>query len=176
MMPRYSINALSLLTAFLAASPSEAKSAGDAPTSARRFERSAMFLTPSRSLNHGQTWSIVLKISQGNGARKNQATPSPKTSSRTAFAERVMGLLRQGYSEIRDPIKAIARDADATPKAAKNWWEGQNLPGLWHFRQIAVNRPDLHAAVAELFEMEATLDPELDRKMSEVIRLWQGAR
>lgn len=113
-------------------------------------------------------WERDMQISQ---QRRGGTFQSERD--RQAFKDRICGLIRDAYSGRHDMHKAAARDADATPRAARNWLDGENLPGLWHFLQLARRHPELKAEVARLLELDAGLDPELDRRMAELVTAYQ---
>lgn len=115
---------------------------------------------------------------RANPARKNQSTGDRKMSAaaalddRTTFNARLATTLRSVYGNRPDPHKAMARDAQSTPRATKNWWDGENCPGLWHFIQMARREPALKAEVARLLDLEADLDPMLEQHMSALVQAY----
>lgn len=113
-------------------------------------------------------WRRDMHTSRTTRARNFQAEQD-----RRAFKDRICGLLRAAYADRRDMHKAIARDADCTPRTARNWADGENLPGLWHFLQLARRHPELKAEVARLLELDAGLDPHLERHISDLVTAYQ---
>jgi hypothetical protein len=90
------------------------------------------------------------------------------------IASKLRGLndnARVSETEIRDyvadaldalgePVKEIARHADATPPTVENWRQRRNTMSLPNFVRLCRQHPRFKAWAKRLLEMESALDPE----------------
>lgn len=83
-----------------------------------------------------------------------------------AVTARFAELLRETFGADRHAVKRIARTAGSSLRTAENWYEGRNAPGLLHFLRLARDVLELKKEVARVLDLEADLDPMLERHMS----------
>lgn len=55
----------------------------------------------------------------------------------------VLGYIRREFAPLRHAAELLARIADATPRAAKNWLAGEHAPNGEKLVTLLANRPDL---------------------------------
>jgi hypothetical protein len=64
--------------------------------------------------------------------------------------ERVCSYLRERYGELRHAPERLARAAKATPRAARNWLDGECAPRLDNIVELMAADPDFEAAILEI--------------------------
>jgi hypothetical protein len=63
---------------------------------------------------------------------------------------RVCGYLRERYGVLRHAPERLARDANATPRAARNWLDGECAPRLDNVVELMAADPEFEAAILEI--------------------------
>jgi hypothetical protein len=89
------------------------------------------------------------------------------------FTERVRTALVLHFSRERNAHKRLAERADVNVGTAKNWLEGRSVPQGLHLLRLMATVPELQAEVRRLCAMEADCDPELEREIHDLFRVWQ---
>lgn len=88
------------------------------------------------------------------------------------FARIIVDALRRSVGAASDPVKAVARAANANIHTARNWWTGATTPqGLYLLRLMAA-MPELQSEIRRLVGMEASLDPEFGRDLDAMIQTY----
>jgi hypothetical protein len=63
---------------------------------------------------------------------------------------RVRDYLRNRYGELRHAPERLARAANATPRAARNWLDGECAPRLDNIVELMAADPDFETAILEI--------------------------
>jgi hypothetical protein len=63
---------------------------------------------------------------------------------------RVTEWLRDRYGPLRHAPERLARDANATPRAARNWLDGECAPRMDNVVELMAADPDFEAAILEI--------------------------
>lgn len=84
------------------------------------------------------------------------------------------------FGSKRAPTRQLADAAGSNIRAAKNWYEGNNTPDLLHALKLAVTVPAWRAELRRILAMDAALDPDVERALSDLVRRFpsiaKGAR
>lgn len=67
-----------------------------------------------------------------------------------SIGEAVHAYLRRRYGELRHAPVRLARAAQATPRAARNWLDGDCAPRIDNLVELMAADPDFEAAVLEI--------------------------
>jgi len=76
--------------------------------------------------------------------------------------EVITGALEEDYGQLRAAAKHIARDADRTEKAVRNWLEKKNLPDALSLLRLMQKSAAVRAAVNALTGADG--DPAIERE------------
>lgn len=119
----------------------------------------------SKSSHHSVTPSLhqdncaeVIRMSSGSSGRISGIPSRDVVRSKLATA----------LSTAAPTAKHIAREAQASVDAAEGWRGGTNIPGGYNLILLARQFPQVKAAVRELMDMDAELDPETARVMMDL--------
>jgi hypothetical protein len=63
------------------------------------------------------------------------------------WADTVLTFIHAEYAGQRNAAKLLARDCDATPRAAENWLAGLNRPSVDHIVNLLALHPNLEASL-----------------------------
>jgi len=85
----------------------------------------------------------------------------------------IHGALRRGFGHHRNPVGRIAEVANSNLSTARNWWERKCAPGGLHLLRLIAGEPTFQGEVRRLTGMATDLDPEFERGLVELYRLYQ---
>jgi hypothetical protein len=66
------------------------------------------------------------------------------------YSDVVLGYIRREFAPLRHAAELLARIADATPRAAKCWLNGEHAPNGEKLVTLLANRPDLEGEFIDL--------------------------
>lgn len=95
--------------------------------------------------------------------RTEKDRPPAATMDSNDLTEALHGALRRAFDGADSPVKRIARAANSNERAAKDWWQGKNLPSAVHLLRLMATVPEFAGEVRRLTGMYADLDPEFER-------------
>jgi hypothetical protein len=81
--------------------------------------------------------------------------------------------LRRAFGAERHAVKRLASVANSNERTAKNWLDGRATPGGLHLLRLMATVPGFQAEIRRLTGMAADCDPEIEREISDLFRVWQ---
>ena len=94
--------------------------------------------------------------------------PAALIDTRSTAAEAIAEATRAHYGNDNSPVKRLARVVRREERTAENYWQGKSCPGVPEFLRLAMEVPELRAAVAQLLKLDITHDPRAHRLMQQI--------
>lgn len=113
-----------------------------------------------------------MRISHGPYARKIRGDNRNKWGS-VDVAAKVKTTLEAAYDGDASRHKAAARDANTSPRAAENWFAGDNPMSLTAFLNVYHANPTFKAWARKLLLLEEDQDPEFQAQLAKFIQAAQ---
>lgn len=113
-----------------------------------------------------------MRISHGPYARKIRGDARNKWGN-VDVAAKVKLTLDATYEGESSKHKAAARDANSSPRAAENWFAGDNPMSLTAFLNAYHANPTFKAWARKILLMEQDLDPAFQAELANFIRAAQ---
>lgn len=92
------------------------------------------------------------------------------------LALKVKTCVRRHFGDERHAVKKLSNRAGCDERTARNWWEGRNAPAGHALINLALQVPELRAELRRLLDLEADLDPEMERATDALVRAWLRRR
>ena len=105
-----------------------------------------------------------------------QVFPTAYALEASDVAAMVSRSLQQDFGQERHAVKKIAGGTGAGLKTAENWLGGRCAPDAANLLKLMAMSPVLAGEVRRLTAMEANLDPEFERAMSQAVNLFMRMR
>jgi hypothetical protein len=86
------------------------------------------------------------------------------------FARIVSDALWQHYGPMKSTAKRIANDCGASVGTARNWLDALCPPSSVYLKRLEAKVPRLAAEMRRLTALEADLNPDFQRELSELVR------
>ena len=96
--------------------------------------------------------------------------------SRAGAAEFIAGAARRYWANDNSAVKRVARVVKRGERTAENYWNGKVTPGVPEFLLLAMEIPELRAAVAQLLKLDVNHDPAALKLLDEIRRYAETRR
>lgn len=116
-----------------------------------------------------------MHISHGPYARKFRGDARKVFQGDKSVAELYQQVLDAAYEGEESKVKKAAKDHGSTPRAAENWFAGDNAPTLEKFLLGYHTNPAVKAWAKKLLLLEEDHDPEFQAELSRFIQAAQRA-
>lgn len=105
----------------------------------------------------------------------------PVSFNHDSAKEFVSNIIEAQFGQHRSKAKAVAKHTagTASPRTVETWTKKQSAPSLAAFLNMLVGPepiPALQAEVRRMLEMDASLNPEMGRAISELVRVAQAGK
>lgn len=114
-----------------------------------------------------------MRISNGPYARKFRGDSRNIQWDTRETATRYQDVLNAAYEGEDSKTKRAADDHGSSPRAAENWFAGDNAPTLANFLHAFHTNPRFNAWARKLLLLEQDQDPEFQAQLAEFIRAAQ---
>lgn len=107
------------------------------------------------------------------GEQRGNSVNTAEVIDYSNYVERVASAVALGAARVAGGVKAVARAANMNERTVENVMNRRSGPNGWTLIQLARAIPELKAEIRQLLELDAALDPDVERHISGLISAYQ---